>query len=188
MDSTGKVMGSPPGRKVENFRSHMKLVKEYGDLKAKADKGDAKAKIDFFIAALKMGDYKDLDEAKKHLSTLKKPSKEQQAEIDGIFVGFEVQKLAEPLRKATSAEQAKELQSSIGKKFAEMEKAGRIPTKNDDFGMFYSLILAHAEEAKDVALFEKSLNALKEKFGEDINQNFVRAKEAVLEKMKAEQK
>jgi hypothetical protein len=190
MTPAGKPMGSPPGRSVENFRTFMdgakKQLKEYTDLKAKADKGDAKARIDFFIAGLKMGDYDDLDEAKKHLATLKKPSKEQQAEIDGCFAGFEVQKIAEPLKSNRDRAKVKELQLSTGKQFAEMEKAGRIPSKKEDFGFFYSLILIHAEEEKNVALFEKSLNALKEKFGADINQNFVKAKESVLEKMKAE--
>jgi hypothetical protein len=186
MDSTGKVLGSPSGRTVEKFREHMKLAKSYVELKAKADKGDAVAKVEFFILALHFGDYKTAEEAKTHLAGLKRVSKEQQAKIDGYLVGFEVQALMEPVRKAGSRQEAQELEKSTGKKFAEMEKAGRIPAKNDDFGSFYVLILAHAEDTKNVPLFEKGLNALKERFGSDINQRFVSEKEATLERLKEE--
>lgn len=186
MDATGKVLGSPDGRTVESFRAHMKVAKEYVDFKAKADKGDSKAKVEFFIRALKMGDFKKFEEAKKHLATLKGVSKEQKAAIDGLLVGLEVRDLIEPLQQNRDPGKGPELQKTIGKKLWEMDQAGRIPAGDEDFGAFYSVLLAYAEQEKHIPAFEKSLKALKERFGERINQRFIEAKEAILQKLKEE--
>lgn len=186
MDATGKLFGGPDDRSVDSFRKHMTLVGEYGSYKAKADKGDAAAKVEFFIRALKVGDYKKFDEAKKHLGTLKTVSKEQKAEIDGLLLGLEVRDIIEPLAQNKDKAKEAELTKSVGKKLVEMEKAGRIPTTDDDFGTFYSVILNYAALEKDIPLFEKGLDALKDRFGDKLNKRFLATKEKILEKMKEE--
>ena len=186
MDASGKVMGSPNDRSVEGFRKLMTTVKEYVDYKAKADKGDAAAKVEFFIRALELGDFKKLDEAKKHLAGLKGVTKEQQAKIDGQFIGLEVKDIIEPLMQNRDQKKVAELQKTAGKKLLEMDQAGRIPVADDDFGTFYSVILAYAEQEKLIPAFEKGLEALKARFGDKLNKRFLDAKERALEKMKEE--
>lgn len=186
MDATGKLFGSPDGRNVESFRKHMTLVREYIDFKAKAAKGDSGAKVEFFIRALKMGDFKKLEEARKHLATLKGVSKEQKTSIDGLLVGLEVRDLVQPLLQNQDRSKAPELLKSTGKKLLELDKAGRVPAGDADFGTFYSVILDYAEQEKNIPAFEKSLQALKDRFGDNLNQRFLAAKEEALEKLKAE--
>jgi len=186
MDATGKLFGSPNDRTVESFRKLMTVVSEYGNFKAKAEKGDAVAKVEFFIRALKVGDFKKLDEAKKHLATLKKVSKEQKTEIDGLLYGLEVRDIVEPLNQNKDDGKKAELTKSVGKKLVEMDKAGHLPAMDEDFGVFYSVILSYAEQEKDIPLFEKGLEALKARFGDNLNQRFLSAKEQILEKMKDE--
>ena len=186
MDATGKLFGGPDDRTVESFRKHMTLVGEYGSYKTKADKGDAAAKVEFFIRALKVGDFKKFDEAKNHLATLKNVSKEQKAEIDVLFIGLEVRDIIEPLAQNKDKTKVAELTKSVGKKLVEMDKAGRIPSTDDDFGAFYSVILTYAEQEKDIPLFEKGLDAIKERFGDKLPKRFLAAKEKILEKMKEE--
>ena len=184
MDATGKVYGSPQGRKVAQFGEHMKLVKEYLDFKPKAEKGDAVAKIEFFIRAMAMGDYKSLDEAKKHLATLKKVSKEQQARVDEQFLILEIGDVLKPVRENRDRNKAQELQAGAGKTFLEMHKKGRVPKSEGLFGEFYSAILAHAEVAKDIPAFEEALKLLEEKFPQATQ--FFEAKRKILEGMKEE--
>ena len=164
----------------------MTLVREYLDFKAKAAKGDAGAKVEFFIRALKMGDFKKLEEAKKHLATLKGVSKEQKAAIDGQLVGLEVRDLVQPLLQNQDRGKTPELLKSIGKKLLEMDKGGRVPAGDADYGTFYSIILDYAEQEKNIPAFEKGLQALKDRFGDNLNQRFLSAKEEALEKLKAE--
>ncbi len=184
MDAAGKTYGAPEGRSVKSFREYMKLVGEYIDLKPKAEKGDAKAKVEFFIRALQMGDYKTLDEAKKHLATLKNVSQEQKGRIDSIFVGFEVQEILEPFRNNRDRNKTQELQAAAGKEFLRMHKANRIPAKDQDFGDFYSAILVHAEAAKDIPVFEEALKLLEGRFPEA--EAFFNRKREILEKLKEE--
>ncbi len=180
MDAEGKVLGSPPGRSVGDFRT----MNEYYELKPKAEKGDANTKIEFFIRAIAMGDYKSLDEAKKHLATLKKVSKEQQVRIDQAFFGLEIQDVLKPLRENKDRSKMQELQAAAGKTFLEMHKKGRVPKSDGLIGEFYSAILAHAEAAKDIPAFEEALKILEEKFPQATQ--FFEAKRKVLDQMKEE--
>jgi len=180
MDAEGKVLGSPPGRSVADFRT----MKEYFELKPKADKGDAVAKIEFFIRAMPMGDYKTLDDAKKYLATLKKVTKEQQARIDEQFLGLEVQEILKPVRENRDRSKNRELEAAAGKTLLAMHKKGRIPKSEGLFGEIYSYILTHAEVAKDIPAFEEALKLLEERFPEATQ--WLDAKRKILEKMKEE--
>jgi hypothetical protein len=184
MDASGKTYGSPAGRSVEAFRDYMTLVKEYLDLKPKAEKGDAVAKVEFFIRALKMGDYKDLQSAAKHLSTLSKVSQEQKAKIDVEFINLEVADIAKPARENRDRTKMQELQAEAGKAFLAMHKKGRVPKPDSLFGEFYSAILVHAEVEKDIPVFEEALKLLEGRFPDA--KGFFDTKRKVLERLKEE--
>lgn len=185
MDDAGKVVAELEGqRNDEGFRAMMKAGKEYVDLRAKAQKGDPVAKIEFFIRAMMKGDYADLDSAKKHLATLKGVTKEQQARIDVQLVNLEVQDLMKPVRENKDKTKEQELYAAAGKTFVEMRKKGRIPTADNHFGDFYSSILVHAEVEKDIPLFEEALKILEERFPRATR--FFETKRKILEKLKEE--
>jgi hypothetical protein len=181
LDAEGKPLGQPPGRKVSDF----KLLMEYLDLKPKAEKGDEVAKVEYFIRALMMGDFKEVEAAKTHLSTLKNVSKEQKGRIDGLFIDLEVQELLKPLNDNKDQGKVKELVQAAGKSLLEMHKKGRVPTMDNTFGSFYSLILANAEAEKNIPVFEEALKLLEQRFP-DGNPRFFAAKKKILEEMKAE--
>lgn len=180
MDADGKVLGSPPGRSVADFRT----MNEYFELKPKAEKGDANTKVEFFIRAIAMGDYKSLDDAKKHLATLKKVSKEQQARIDEGFLVLEIQDVLKPVSENRDRSKMQELQAAAGKTLLEMHKKGRVPKSDGLIGAFYSAILAHAEAVKDISAFEEALKILEEKFPQATQ--FFETKRKVLDQMKEE--
>lgn len=185
MDAQGKVYGSPPGRKVQQFRDYMKIVGEYLQLKPKAEKGDANAKVEFFIRALQLGDYKDLQSAEKHLKTLSKVGKEQKAKIEELFIDLEVQDVLKPVMENRDRSKTQELQAEAGKTFAAMHKKGRVPTSDVAFWRFYICMNSFAEKEKDIALFEESLAKVEERFGNDAKR-YADGRRQVLEKLKAE--
>lgn len=180
MDAEGKVLGEPPGRKVSDF----KLFMEYLDLKPKAEKGDAAAKVEFFIRALMMGDYKDVPSAQAHLATLKNATKEQKARAEALFVDVEVQEIMKPLKENKDRNKAKELSVAAGKRMLEMHKKSRVPVMDNSVGEFYSTILVYAEAEKDIPAFEAALKPLEERFPEATR--FFDAKRKILEQMKEE--
>jgi len=186
MDASGKVIANLEGdRTIDGFQGMMKAGQEYHDFKAKADKGDPVAKIEFFVRALKLGEFK-LDAARKYNESLKGVTPEQKARIDGEIVGLEVNDLLEPLNAVRDRAKAKELQIEAGKKFWAMDQAGRIPSGDDQFGPFYGFMLLFAESEKNIPAFEKALGAMKDHFGPRLRKEFLQAKEEILEKMKSE--
>ncbi|HEY3226675.1 MAG TPA: hypothetical protein VGK61_06765 [Planctomycetota bacterium] len=185
MDASGKVVANLEGeRSVGGFRGMMKAGQEYRDFKAKAEKGDPVAKIEYFIRALKLGEFK-LDAARKHIETLKGVTPEQKARIDGLIVGLEVDEALEPLRKVKERGKAMEIRVDLGRKFWEMHKSGRIPGDDSPFGTFYSFVLDFAENDKNIPVFEVALKALQDRFPNG-NKGFFKAKADILEKMKEE--
>ena len=164
----------------------MKEAREFTDLRAKAEKGDAAAKVDYFVRAAKLGHFKLVD-AKKQAEGLKL-TPEQKKEVDGLLTTLEVRDNLEVMGAAIQKDQAKtkEYRTEAGRKFWKMHEEGRIPTEDNEVGNYYSLILLWAEEEKNVGAFEKSLDALKAHFGPKLRREFLRSKEEILEKMKEE--
>lgn len=180
MDADGKVLGEPPGRKVADFRT---LI-EYADLKPKAEKGDEAAKVEYFIRAIMMGDYRDVESAKSHLGTLKNVSKEQQARVEALFVDLEVQEIMKPLRENEDQTKVRELTIAAGRRCLEMHRKKSLPTMDNSIGEFYSTILVYAEAEKDIPAFEAALKRLEERFPEATR--FFATKKKILEQMKKE--
>ncbi|HTF56584.1 MAG TPA: hypothetical protein VK661_05050 [Planctomycetota bacterium] len=185
MDAAGKVIANLEGeRSVAGFQAMMTSGKTFADLKAKAEKGDNAAKVEYFPKALRLGHFK-LAEARKYLAGLKDVPVEGRKEIDGLFAGLEMKDILAPLYENRDQSKRKELQVAAGRKFWEMDKAGRIPSEEDDVRDFYALIVIAAEEDKNIPAFEKGLAQLKERFGDKVKR-FTDAKEEALEKLKAE--
>ena len=179
MDGEGNVLAEHQGeRNADGFSQTGQKPKEYVSLKAKAEKGDKAAKIDFIIAQLSVGQLKPA-EADAKIKEAGTPTKEQLAKLDGELVNASVVETMKTVEDEDSAKAA-------GKKFYEAEKAGKPwPTSDQAMQPYYILMMKAAEEAKDAAIFEKAMNALKKKFGDNPNaKRFFEANEKKLEELK----
>jgi hypothetical protein len=179
MDPQGNILAvHEDERSAAGFAKTGAKAKTFLDLKEKAAKGDPAAKIDFIIAQLDMGQIKAAD-AEKQLKDAGKLSKEQQAKLDEILANVAVMEIVKGIESENEAKEA-------GKKFYEMQKAGKPgPTSDQALQPYYILGMNAAEEAKDAATFEKNLNTLKAKFGSNPQaKKFFDAKEKKLEELK----
>jgi hypothetical protein len=179
MDAEGSVLAvHEDDRTAEAFAKTGAKAKTFMELKAKAAKGDKTAKVDLIIAQLDMGQIKAAD-AEKQLKEAGALTKEQQAKLDAIMVNATVMDIVKGIESEAEAKTA-------GKKFYEMQKAGKpAPTSDQAMQPYFILGMGAAEEAKDAATFEKNLNALKAKFGSNPQaQKFFEAKEKKLEELK----
>lgn len=156
MDADGKVIGEPSGRDVASFESSLTSLMVVTNLEKRIASGEKGLENELFLAKMRLGLF-ELEEAKTQLAGLKEFTKEQKAEIAVLMVNLEVM----DIMKGVDSEEAA---IAAGSKFNEMRKDGRIPT-GDAIGSYWSLIMTFAESKSDVDLFEKSLNALKEKYG-----------------------
>lgn len=158
LDAGGDVIAvHEKEREAEAFSKTGLKARAFLTLKAKADKGDASVKVEYFIARLDLGRIKE-GEAEKELRELGTLTKEQQAKVDAILLETVVRETLESLKD-------KEGQIAAGRKFHEMRKAGKaLPETSEDFGSYWDTIMAYAESEKDVALFEEALRTLKEKY------------------------
>lgn len=179
MDSEGNVLAEHQGdRSADGFSKTGQKAKEFVSLKAKADKGDKAAKIDFIIVQLSLGQVKAA-EAEAKIKEAGTPTKEQQAKLEGELVNVSVM---DTMKTVDDEESAK----AAGKKFYDMEKAGKpAPTGDQSMQPYYILMMKAAEEAKDAVIFEKALKTLKGKFGSNPNaKRFFEANDKKLEEMK----
>jgi len=183
MDAQGNILAvHEEERSAAGFSKTGEKARTFVALKEKAAKGDATAKVDLILAQLDMGQIKaaDADKQLKDAGTL---SKEQQAKLDEILANVSVMEIVKAIESENEAKEA-------GKKFYEMQKAGKpAPTSDQAIQPYFILGMNAAEEAKDAATFEKDLNALKARFGENPQaKKFFEAKEKKLAELKAEKK
>ncbi|MBI3270289.1 MAG: hypothetical protein HYZ53_14865 [Planctomycetes bacterium] len=183
LDAEGGVLAQHDGaRSAAAFEATVTkaqaTAKELDELRKKADGGDEAAKIDLLLRQCELGHVKP-DQAKARLAELKNVPKEKQAKLDGFLANGEVMQVAQSM---DGKDPQKMLEA--GKKFAEMRKAGRVPTDEQMFQVFWILTLGYAESQKDAALFEEGLNALKTRFGPHIRKEWVEQNEAKLKAMK----
>ena len=179
MDAEGNVLAEHQGeRNADGFSKTGQKATEFISLKAKAEKGDKGAKIDFIIAQLSLGQLKPA-EAEAKIKEAGGATKEQQAKLDGELVNASVVETMKTVEDEDSAKAA-------GKKFYEAEKAGKPgPTSDQAMQPYYILMMKAAEEAKDAVIFEKAMNVLKKKFGDNPNaRRFFEANEKKLEELK----
>lgn len=177
LDDGGEVIARHVGdRTVPEFEKTAARAVFYLDVKKKSEAGDKSAGIDFAIARLELGTL-TADEAKKTIAGLGTPSADQQAHLDAVLLNQEVM--------AISKEAGKD-RAAAGKKFAEMKKAGKVPTGSTEYLTFWDAIIQNAEAQKDIPGFEEALARLKEKIGSNPSkQKYFQNKEEALKKLKA---
>ncbi len=156
MDAEGEVLASPADRSVDGFNKTLNSVEAYLELKAKADSGDKSVANALFVAEVQLGKV-EFAEAKTRYAALNGLSAEERKLIDQELLNMEV---ADVIGRVQSRQITSEEATAT---LAELAKADRVPT-----GMyaptFWSVVLQHADQNKDVVLFERSLAAMKELF------------------------
>lgn len=179
MDSEGAVLAKHNGgRSVKGFEATGKNVVAYMELKKKAEGDEKAAKIDLVLVEIELGKT-SLEDGQKKLKELGELSKDQQAKLDGILTNGKVMETVKPLRRND-----KQGMIDAGKKFFEMKKEGKIPSGDQEFQFFHILIMDYAESAKDAKGFEESYAALKERFADSINKQWVQQNDERLKKLK----
>ena len=168
-------------RTVAGFEKSGQGVLALYSAKAKAEKGDPKAKLQYFMAQLEMGQLK-LEEAQKRLEEFKSLTADEKKKIDALMVDVEVMDIASKVGKNDPAGAI-----AAGGKFHEMKKAGRpVPSGEESAGIYWSLLMAYYEDQKDAASYEAVLNSVKARFGKNINPGFLKRCEETLKKLKGE--
>ena len=176
MDADGNVLGEPSGRDVASFETSLTSLMVVTDLEKRIAAGEEGLENELFLAKMRLG-LLDLEEAKAQLAELKDLTKEEKAEVAGFLVNLEVMGVMDGV-------DSEEAALAAGAKFKVMLDEGRIPT-GDALGAYWSLIMNFAESKSDIELFEKSLNALKEKYGaEEGAKPFFDEKAAALKAMR----
>lgn len=182
MSAEGDVLSELSDRSVDGFKAMMKAAADDLVLRAKKDPTPAeRLKIlgsDLARGRIKGPEYREraakiegLDEA---------GIKERETTIVHLDIDAEMDKL----RKAGGP--APELRLEIGKIFAGMHKAGRVPTERRYIGGFYELMMIYGENEKDPEIFGAALAKLKEAFGgQKQAEEYFKTQEAKLEAMKA---
>jgi len=195
MDADGKVMAKHQGaRTTEGFEATLKTATEFADARKKAAEGtDAGAKLEVFTKDLEFGNYGAAD-ARKAYEALGTVGDAEKTKIEGLLAVLEIREVMAAINKKAEKvgdapdkdAQFKLLRIEAGKKFMEMNKAGRVPgAGTNETSMFWSFILEAAEDAKDVAAFEAGLAKLKDLYASNPQaQKFIQDKEAILQKMK----
>lgn len=162
LDQNGDVIAQASDRSVEGFRSMMADGAKFVEVRAKPEK-TLDDEVFLLKHDIRMGNA-DLEQAKARMEKLKGLSDEQKKELDGLLLGLEIQSL---MPKARTPEEAKPQILAAGKRFAEMWAEGREPTDEQHVQPFFIFMLDHAESVKDAALFEKALEKLRAKFGDN---------------------
>ena len=184
MNEKGNVLAKhewPRPRSVEGFTSTAKEAEDFqrklDDLKKKAAAGDMDAKVEYFEIRMDLA-WIGLKEARAEMKNLRL-TKAQREDLEEKLVNMEVNEI---LGGVTGD---KKTQIEAGKKFAELEKVGRIPTEVNEIMAFWIYMMDYAESRKDAKLFEKALEALKKKFGDNPRAKpFLQKKEGVLTELR----
>lgn len=163
LDGDGDVLaphGYEAGFSPDTFRAALATARGNGELKAKGAAGDAAAKKAFFL--LQLG-FKTVsrEDAAKALTTMDLSAEEKQ-KIEAFLVSSEVSEILSGVKRNDPA-----VIQEVGKRFAEMLAAGRVPGELQLVGSFFFCIAEYAKAQKDVPLYEKALEALKAKVGSE---------------------
>ncbi len=177
LDAEGNVIAKHNGeRNAEGFGASAKQAVAFVELRTKADGGDKTAKVEFFMKAVEIGYFTRVD-AEKRAKEMTDLTDEQKKKVDQALVGFEVQDIAAAVKDDATKIEA-------GKKFAEMKKAGRVPTGEQDIQPFNIFIMDYAYSIKNATLFEECYGVLKEKFGARMNKKFKETRDKQLAEIK----
>lgn len=161
MDSDGNVVVQHKGpRTVAAFGQTVDKAITILDMKAKAASGDKAAMAEVLLIELEMGTL-PLSEFEEKIKDAAELDDGQKARLEKVRVNAE---LAEAMQ-AGEGKSPEQAVAAIAPKLLEMKNAGRVPTSEEEYANFWSVLLEHAYAQKDLALFEESLGALKSRFG-----------------------
>lgn len=179
MDGDGNVLGEPSGRDVESFQTTLTSIEAVFDLEKRIEAGEKGLEVELFLAKLDMGAYK-YEAAKKKAASFEKLTAEQKKAIAAKMVNLEVESIVD---EAMTSEGG---MAKAAVRFIEIIEEGNLPT-GDTAGMFWSILMMHAEEVSDVDLFEKALKALRAQYGEEEGaKEYFDEQQKKLDKMKAD--
>ncbi len=169
LDADGEILLKHGiARTVENFGASGRKAQAMLDLAAKASKGDAKARVELFLARLDAGSISVAD-ARKEIEGAKL-APEQRKRADALVLNLEVLELA-------GAARGTESQSSLGKKFWTWHSQKQTPTGERALDSFWSTILVFGESEKDVKAFRAGVEYFRARYGK------VEARKSYLEKL-----
>ncbi|RMH04279.1 MAG: hypothetical protein D6702_03485 [Planctomycetota bacterium] len=150
LDAEGHKLFRPEGRDVGSFEKARDRSQEFLELVAKAEQGDAKAKVAAFRQQLELGWF-GAAEARERLAGLGKISRKDRQAIERLLVATEVRELA----KEAGRDLAKRREA--GKRLAEMWRNGQVPEDKRLLVSYWGLIADHAEAIGDKKLMKKVL-------------------------------
>ena len=191
LDAEGRVAAKHQGqRTAEGFLATLETGTAFGDLRKKAEGGDAAAMTEVFEKDLGFGNVSSKD-AQAAIGKMKDLSDDKKKEYEVKVVGLEVREMLNDFGKKAKdiapedKAAGKKLQAEYGRKFIEMKKAGRIPQGEQEMQPFWIFMMEAADEAKDAALYEEALKPLKDKFGDAPQaKKFFAEKDETLKKLK----
>ena len=160
MDAEGEVLAEPQGRDVADFETALAALIKWRALAEKADRTSAE-EAELLLAELDLGKLA-FDAARERYAALDGLTDAQKAKIENELLFLEVA----DIQKKVGRDRSKIPEANAA--IAAMAKAGRIPT---DAGMramrFWGPVMAHADETKDVELFEQGVNVAHAVLGDD---------------------
>ena len=159
MDSEGNVIAKhETARNAKGFGETGKKATAFLKVKAKAEKGDKKAKIEYAIQRLEMGSLAMAD-AETEIKKLGKLRKADQARFDSARATAGVKEVLAGIRGREDQQRAQET-------FYAWFKEGRPdPSGGEQLSNYCQMILQEAEKKKDADTFENALKRLKVLFG-----------------------
>jgi hypothetical protein len=156
LDADGRRLQTHRGpRTPQAFEDTLEAVQEFQELMAKAEAGDATAKVGVFIRQLQL-EWFDFDQAKKAFEALGDVPSKQKETIEQLLVDTEVRTLIANARNDV----AKLKEAS--KRFLEMWNEELVPKAEAQAYAFWSVLASHAEDAGDKKLFKKVVDKFKD--------------------------
>jgi hypothetical protein len=159
MDADGKKLTEPGGRDVASFASTAKALSELSELKARIEKGEKGLDGKLLATELALGSV-DYPAAKERLAKIKKLDDATKAKIVKLMVDAEVTHLF------ASAGRDPEKVAAAQERLVAMLKEGKIPTGRST-SQFWNAVMQWAETHKDVAIFERAVNAAKAQYADE---------------------
>lgn len=157
LDAEGEQLAMQGDRTVDGFRKTGEALIALQKLE-KADRTEEQ-EVEYFLARIALGqmDFAAAQEAAKKL----KAKDELAAQIDAALLNLEIEEKIKSVRDRDAA-------AAAGKDFAEMAKAGRVPTaKGVTTAQFWMMVSEHAYDESDTKLFEQCITKVKEALGDN---------------------
>jgi len=159
LDADGEIITKQGDRSVAGFETTLASVNEYQALRRRVEGGEKGLDNHLFVTELSLGKL-DFPTAKARYATLTGLSDAQHVQVKQLLVNGEVAEIM------GSAGRTAEAQLEVGKTFAAMAAAERVPDDGSQYG-FWMMILGYAESANKADLYASALGRIKAYLGDD---------------------